>query len=163
MDAALATWVPPPVLIGILSMALGALFKVMIDRFKKVEDKIDKKEASDAAKADKVSAEHERRMEKFESMVETKFDKLSGALDKIEAATNELDKRFGQALVNVATRDMLGSMGDRFDGRLTGAFQEIASNKTAATSGIDVLRSEIGNVRDEMGNLREELRAMRDR
>jgi len=48
--------------------------------------------------------------------------KAEVALEKISAQLVDLDKR----LVDTATRPMLGSLGDRLDGRITNVAQELA-------------------------------------
>lgn len=74
MTGALATWVPSDVLVGALTLLLGAVFKVVIDSRKE-------------ARAEMAA---------------------------IKQALIDMDKRHAA----LATVEMLGRMGDRFDGRI---------------------------------------------
>lgn len=81
----LSSWVPSEVLVGALTLVLGLLYKLVIDRAKKQD----------------------------------------AALEKIQQALIELDKRF----LSAASVEQLGRMGDRFDGRITALAQDVAVMK----------------------------------
>lgn len=114
----ISAWAPVKLITGALALVTGWLFKVILARAKRAEDKIEALE---------------KRAEAAEKAAELLTKDLKIATDWIKDNKAEiaiLAKRLEMLDKDLATRTMLGSLGDRLDGRITNIAQEQAVLKT---------------------------------
>lgn len=117
----ISTWAPVKLITGALAIIAGWLFKIVLARAKKTEDKIELLEKS---------REHaEKRVEILEKDIRAATDLSKD--NRAEIAI--LMKRLEMLDKDLATRTMLGAMGDRLDGRITNIAQEQAVLKTVVS------------------------------
>jgi uncharacterized coiled-coil protein SlyX len=114
----IAGWAPVKLITAALGLVVGWLFKIILGKAKDAEARI---------------AALELRAAAAEKAFELAAKDLLAAANRTKDNAAEiaiLDKRFDQMDKDLATRTMLGAMGDRLDGRITNIAQDQAVLKT---------------------------------